>query len=424
MVGTLAFRGFGAGLAVLLTMLVTRYLSITAAAEFLLIFNVTTVAAVCFRWGLDDLIVRRVATCAPPEAPSVISYLMRLAHRRVAIWAVLSALATVAFGFTRLTDITSINVPELATAVVISGLIALTACAGRVQQGRGRTNYAAFVLNILIPGLLLLGLLVLVGLGDAVSSRQLQVTYFGVSLLAYLGTVWASSLLRPYRRRSATERSAERDQAKKDRKAARSLGGVVLSQAALSWVALLIVPVAYGDHLFTSFMVVFKVALLINLLQIALNFTFASRLAALFDAGEFRELQRLTRIMVVSVAVSSGLAAAVIFVARGFVYAFADIDSQDGVLAVLVGSQTFYAISAVYALVLGMCHEEAFLLKVQGGIVTAGVALFVVLSFTAPLQVAVSAFAVTYLALVILLRHRGLRIVGGVASSPPQRRRL
>ena len=121
-------------------MLVTRYLSITAAAEFLLIFNVTTVAAVCFRWGLDDLIVRRVATCAPPEAPSVISYLMRLAHRRVAIWAVLSALATVAFGFTRLTDITSINVPELATAVVISGLIALTACAGRVQRKDGRTH--------------------------------------------------------------------------------------------------------------------------------------------------------------------------------------------------------------------------------------------------------------------------------------------
>lgn len=419
-VSTLAFRGFGAGLAALLTMSVTRYLNISAAAEFLLIFNVTTVAAVCFRWGLDDLIVRRVATCDAPKAPSEISYLMKLAHRRVVIWAVLSALAIAAFGLTRLTHTTGVNVRELATAVIISALIALTACAGRVQQGLGRTNFAAFILNILIPGLLLLGLLVLVSLCDTVSSTQLQVAYLAISLLAYLGTVWVSSLSRPYRKRSATERSAERRQAKTDRKAALRLGGVVLSQVALTWVALLVVPVAYGDQLFTSFMVVYKVALLINLVQIALNFTFASRLATLFNTGEFRELQRLTRIMVVSVAASCAFTAGVIFLARGFFYTFADIASLDRVLAVLVVSQTFYAISAVYALVLGMCYEEAFLLKVQGGIVTAGVTLFVALSFTAPLEVAAGAFAVTYLALVIVLRYQGLRVVRGVSSAPAQ----
>ncbi len=410
-VNILVLRGSGSGLAVLLTLLVARYLEATAAAAFLLLFNVTTVAALCFRWGLDDLIVRRMAAEASAKAAGVSSYLMRLAHRRVALWMFFAAAATVACGLARLQIVNDIGVPELLTAVAISGLIALTASAGRVHQGRGRTNFAALIINILVLGLLVLGLLMLVGIGIALSSWRLQLVYFGISALVYLGIVWGVSLTRPVQFRKTDECAAESARAKVDRKAANRLGGVLLSQQALNWSALLIVPVAYGDRLFTSFMVTYKVALLITLGTSAVIFSFASRLAALFAAAEFDELRRLAKLMMITVAAASGLAAGLVFLGRNFVYTFADVTGLYGVLALLVGSQVFFALSSVYAVILSMCHGEAFLLKAQTSIVGAGVVFFTVLSFTAPLEVSCAAFAVTYLVQLLVLRQGALRIL-------------
>lgn len=397
----------------LLTLSVTRYLDTSAAAAFLLIFNVTTVAAVWFRWGFDDLIVRRVAADTAVKTPRLVPYLMRLAHHRVAIWAALGAAVAVVLGIARPEIAGGISVAELLVAVVISGLLALTACAGRVHQGQHRTNYAAFILNILVPGLLLLGLWALVGLGFVTDSWRLQLIYATISLLTYLGVVWTTPRMHPILFRSPDERWRESAQAKVDRRAANRFGGVVLSQHALHWSALLIVPIAYGDRLFTSFMVTYKVALLIDMVMMAVNFTFASRLAALFAAAEFDELQRLKRIMVVTVAAASGLAAGIVIGLRGFVYSFANVHGIDGILAILVVAQIFFTLSAVYALVLSMCHGEAFLLKAQGGIVISGTAVFVVLCFIAPLEVSVTVFAVTYLTLLLVLRQRALRIVKG-----------
>jgi uncharacterized membrane protein YhaH (DUF805 family) len=405
---TLVLRGLGSGLAVLLTLLVVRYLAADAAASFLLVFNVTTVAAICFRWGLDDVIVRRVAAELHSETSRrSVSYLMKLAHRRVAIWTVVAGVGVAIIAVTKAAPPASeANAQELFNAVAISALIALTSCAGRVHQGQARTDFAAFILNILVPGLLLLGLLAMVAFHLPVSSLRLQLVYAGVALLTYVGIVWAIPVTRPHRARSPEERQSESARAKLDRRAANKLGGVVLSQQALNWAALLVVPIAYGDELFTSFMVTYKLSLLISLIMLAINFTFASRLAGHYAKAEFRELQRLTKLMVVSVAASSALAAAAVFFTRGFVSSFADVDSSDTMLTLLVGAQALFAISAVYALVLTMCHDEAFLLKTQGAVVGAGVILFSALSLIASLDVACTAFPVTYLLLALVLGRR------------------
>lgn len=411
---TLVLRGLGSGLAVLLTLLVVRYLDADAAASFLLVFNVTTVAAVCFRWGLDDVIVRRVAAELNSEAPHrSISYLMKLAHRRVAIWTAVATASLAILALVKVLPPSGGSAQELFNAVGISALIALTACGGRVHQGQSRTDLAALILNILVPGLLLLGLLVLVGLHVPISSARLQLVYVGVALLTYVGIVWGIPLTRPHRAGSAEQRRSESERARVDRRAANKLGGVVLSQQALNWTALLIVPIAYGDELFTTFMVTYKLSLLISLIMLAINFTFASRLAALFSKGEFRELQRATKTMVVSVAASSGLAAAGVFFSRDFVSAFADVDSSDVMLSLLVGSQALFAVSAVYALVLTMCHDEAFLLKTQGAVVGAGVILFSALSLIASLDLACAAFPVTYLLLALVLGRRVHKVTKG-----------
>ena len=411
----LFLRGFGSALAVLLTLFVTRYLETSAAARFLLVFNLTTVAALCFRWGLDNLIARSVATASDADASDLIRRLMLLAHRRVWIWMVLSATFTAVFGLVPGQSTTRLTVWELLIAVGISGLAALTACAGQVQRGLGRINYSSFILNMLVPGLMLSSLLILTSFGFVANSWRLELVYAGVALVSYFGTVWATPAARPYRRHSLSNTPDRSGQAKMEREAANRFGGIVLSQQALNWSALLIVPVAYGDQLFNSFMVTYKVALLTNLVMTAVNFTFLSRLAALYAADEFRQLQRLTRVMVVLVSVSCVLVAAVVFLARGMIYSFGDVEGLDVVLALLVVSQAFFAISAVYAQVLNMCHDEAFVLSAHGIVVTTGVILFVALSFNAPLEAASATFALTYLTLTLLLRHRTLKVTAGFA---------
>jgi O-antigen/teichoic acid export membrane protein len=409
-------RGLGSALAVLLTLSVTRYLETSAAARFLLVFNLTTVAALCFRWGLDYLIARSVATASAENASDLIRRLMQLAHRRVVIWMVLSAAFAAVFGLVRSHGSTRLTVWELLIAVVISGLAALTACAGQVQRGLGRINYSAFILNMLVPGLMLSSLLLLTLFGFVANSWRLELIYASVALLSYFGTVWASPAARPYRSRQLNEAPNRSDQEKMQREAANRFGGIVLSQQALNWSALLIVPVAYGDQLFNSFMVTYKVALLLTLAMTAVNFTFLSRLAALYAAAELQQLRRLTRMMVVLVSVSCVLGAAVVFLARGVIYSFGDVEGLDVVLALLVVSQAFFAVSAVYSQVLNMCHDEAFVLGAHGTVVATGVILFVILSLNAPLEVASATFAVTYFSLMLLLRYRTLKITAGFAD--------
>jgi O-antigen/teichoic acid export membrane protein len=412
-VNILLLRGLGSGLAVLLTVLVTRYLSTKEAAQFLLVFNITTVAAVCFRWGLDDIILRRVASTTDNFERELLTIrLMRLAHKRVFAWSLFAALTFSLATLFRVAEMERLGSLDLTIALCSSSLIALTACAGRVVQAKGRTNLAALVLNILVPGLLLAGLLTLVTVDVAVEATQLTLTYAFVCVVAYLAVVWVPVSNRPLRGAPAVPSSAQ-ESSVIDRKAANRLGGIVVAQQALNWGALLIIPAAYGDQLFTSFMVTYKVSMLISLVMLAVNFTFSARIVGHFSRGEFIELQNLIRLMLTAVGGTSAATGVLVVVARDWIYSFSNVPIRlDVVLAVLVSSQVFFSLAAVCALVLSMCRDEVFLLKAQGGIALVGILLFAALSFTTSLDVAVGALAATYLALAWILQRRVRRIAG------------
>src|SRR3546814_12674790 len=80
----LLLRGAGSGTAVLLTLLVSRVLAPTEAGHFLLLFNMTTIAAACFRWGMDDVIIRGIAAADPSQLRTTAGHLMtRSEERRV-----------------------------------------------------------------------------------------------------------------------------------------------------------------------------------------------------------------------------------------------------------------------------------------------------------------------------------------------------
>lgn len=409
---TLLIRGAGSGVSVLLTVLVARYLDPSAAAKFFLLFNITTIAAICFRWGLDDVIVRRVASQpAPAEARATSARLQTMAHRRVAIWVAASLAGAVIATLTSIYTTPRVTLLELFTAVAISALISLAACGGRAYQGIGRNNLAAFVLNILVPGAALVGFLLIFLTQPNADANELLAIYGGASLLSYTAVIWLFPVARP---RLRIWREIRPDQAlvKQDRSAANRLGGVVLSQQALNWGALLMVPVAYGASIYPSFMVNFKVASLISLVMLAVNFTFAPRLARQFSLGELTGVRSLTRLMIVTVLSSSVALAVLVILLRDTVYAFSDVEPRlDVLLMVLTGGQVLFATSAVYSLVLAMCHQESFLLYAQGALTLAGLALFIVLSFVAPIEVACSVFVFTYGALALVLWRRVSRVL-------------
>lgn len=413
-VNTLMLRGLGSGMAVLLTILVARHFDANDAARFYLVFNITTVASVCFRWGLDDVIVRRVAGAGSRgHGVGFAARLMRAAHHRVFMW---TAVAIAAVGLVKLLRIRGVgefDTTDLVVAVMASALIALTACAGRVIQALGRTNSAALILNILVPGLSVVGLLVILLAGLEIEASQLNLLYGLVSLAAYFAVVWGIPVTRPLVPTTGPDSEGARTALGADRKAANRLGGVVVAQQALNWGALLVVPAAYGDRMFTSFMVTYKVALLISLVMLAVNFTFSSRIAALYSRSEFSELQRLVKLMVLSVAAASVAAAAVVVAARGWIYSFSNVPVRlDEVLVVLVVGQAFFALAAVYALVLSMCRDEGYLLVAQGSVASVGLAVFLVVSFTSPLAVSAAAVSGTYAVLALILRNRAMRVIG------------
>lgn len=404
---TLVLRGLGSGIAVLLTLLASRYMTVTQAAAFLLLFNVTTVGAVCFRWGLDDVIVRRIASSSDPAArESAAGRLMLLAHRRVAIFGLAAAAIAVIAGAAGLDS--GLRPAELAVALVVALTVALTACAGRITQGKGQTNEATVILNVLAPGLCLAGLIAFVGFGESPTSGDLMAVYGGVSLAAYAVFVWLRAGAHPRRLDTSEGRAADTA----DRAAANRLGGVVLAQQALNWGALLVVPLAYGERTFTSFMVTYKVAMLVSLVMLAINFTFASRIAEMHANQNRHELRTLTRAMTLSVGGASILAAIPILLFKDTIYSLGHVPERlDVVLGILLVSQALFAMAAVYALVLSMCHQEAFLLYTQGGIAALGLAVFVVVSVVAPIEVAALALAGNYAVLTIALQRRVGRLL-------------
>jgi len=410
----LVLRGLGSGISVLLALVVARFLGTDAAAKFFLLFNITTIAAVCFRWGMDEIIVRRVATAGTDAQVQVVaSRLLMLSHTRVTVWVVTAGLVVAIAALTPLPSTIGITWVELLAMLAVSAAIALSACGGRVYQGVGRVNFATLILNILIPGLALVGLVTLVAFNVPTSALGLFAIYGTAATLSYVTVVWVLPVARPQLRPKDPSGILDQ-QGRSDLASANRLGGVVLSQQILNWGALLIVPTVYGGAIYTSFNVDFKLASLVSLVMLAVNFTFASRLASLYARRELSELRRLTRQMTIAVVSASVLFGGLLLLSRGAIYKFANIEMEhDFVLVLLVLGQVFFALSAVFSLVLTMSHQERFLLVTQGAVSVLGLTAFAVLSVVGSIEWATGAFLLSYGLLTPMLGRRVWRVLNG-----------
>ncbi len=414
LLNTLVLRGMGSGVSVLFTLLVSRYLETAAASRFFLLFNISTIAAVCFRWGLDEVVIRRVASAPPDAVPGLSRYLVALAHHRVLIWASIGLVATAFLSHPLIqARVSGLSAGEAAAMVVASAMVALVACAARVHQGLGRTNLATFLLNIIVPLLALIGLVLLVGAGLDVSAFGLILLYAAIATAAYCGVVlvqYGVGVVLPQARRSLVYLSDRRA----DLRAANKLGGVVLAQQVLGWGSMLIVPFAYGAAAYNGFVVAQKIATLISLVMLAVNFTLSSRFAALYAAGERAELRRIARISAAAIVGSSLFVALGVIMFRGLIFDFARIEADaTDVLVILLLGQVFFALSALFSVVLSMCRDEDFLLYAQATVNGFGVLIFLGASRWTPLEVACGAFVASFLVLSLALGLRA-RAIGAL----------
>jgi len=410
----IVLRGFGSGVSVLLAMLISRYLSTGDAARFFLLFNASTIAAICFRWGFDEVIIRRIASSAVDEAPRLARQLIRQAHLRVFTWAFFFILVALSLLHPFIRSILfGLTTSEILVVVAASSMIALVACASRVQQGIGRANLATFFLNCFVPSFFLAGFLILVGIKKSIDASALLIMYAFVASTAYAIVVTAGyggplAMLR-------TEPSAiESEYIAQDKLAANKLGGVVMAQQAINWTAFLVVPIAYGDAVYNGFVVTHKVTLLISLFMLACNFAFSSRFATLYSTGQILAIRHLIKLSILMILSASLLVSVTIVVFWQMIINFARIEAgMGGVLAALLLSQVLFSLASQFSLVLSMCRDDNFLLVTQAATNAGGVVIFLLLSYFAQIEVACSAFVVSYLALAAVLGYRVRGIVAG-----------
>lgn len=401
LLNVLALRGGGAGLSVLFTLAVSRYLPAEPAADFLFLFNLSVICAVCFRWGMDEVIIRRVAS-SNGGAPLIAASLVALSHRRV-IFLFLISLPLFFLYFHFFSSMDSARIVQLFSALCIAVFLALTACMARVAQGRGHVNRAAFLLNIVTPGLLLLGLFYFVYAEGFLDADTLVYLYFGIALSVYM-----ISFYRLYGCHLELLKLCKSIPWKnEDSYSANKLGVVVLAQQLLTWVALLLTPYFYGAADYREFVVTHKVATLVSLTMLVVNFTFSRQFAFKYANSEWKSLRQMIFYSLVLIFASALFFSLFVLVLRHEIYSYANInDGAVGLLFILLSSQLFFSVAALFSTVLSMAHEDNYLLTLQLTINGIGALLFTVACSTASLEVASITLVFSYMSLSIFLGWR------------------
>lgn len=407
----LCLRGLGSGVVVLFTVLVSRFLDAQEAAHFFLLFNISAIAAVCFRWGLDEVIIRRVASVPAEMRATLETYMVGISHRRVLVWTIV----VFAIAFIQSRSFVSLGaykleMQEALVLVVASALIALVACAARAHQGSGRTNLATFLLNIIVPFISLLGLLIISAVSQSVKAYDLFLIYACVAVVVYLGVV-SFRYGSPIAIYSKIRTIVHADEIKADTNAANKLGGVVLAQQILIWAALLIVPAVYGEVTYNGFVVAQKIATLISLVMLAINFTLSSRFSSLFSAGLISELRRMVKLSIAAILLSSVTVMVIVLLLRRHIFEFAKVSvDMDVTLAVLLSAQVLFSLASLFSIVLSMCRDDNFLLRAHGLINIIGALSFFLATQAFKIEVACIFFIICYFALAITLGYRVHRI--------------
>lgn len=412
-INVLVFRGFGSGASIFFAVLVARHLNSDDAALIYLLTNIVIVLAVCVRWGMDEVIIRRVAVAAGSEARRVVcGDMLRLGHGRVVrncLW--LFAGVPFFFCVDRYFAVYNLRPEHWLFILVTSFTLALVACYGRVFQGLGKINLAMLLLNILVPGVACIWILGSIVILDEVSVLSIMLEYLLSAVILYVCLlIWTKKKLVGG---ISSLDSLRTKSGRNDLRAANRLGTVIFAQQSLLWGSSLLVPALFDSGIYTVFVISQKLSMVISFVMLAVNFTFSSRMALLFDRKDYVNLSRLVIAAGSFVGVFAVLVAVSVLFFRAEIIDYTNMAYANAgmLLSILVVSQVFNAMSALFSVILSMVHQEKYLMRAQliGNVL--GFALFSMLALRYNITIASCAFVATYLALAIGLLYRIIRIL-------------
>lgn len=344
-------RGIGAVSAVVLALVVSRFLRADEAAEFFLLSTLALVLSIAMRWGVDDLIVRHIATSAD-RINSAIQCLTS-AHIRVLKGGVVGGLLVL--GSSQFVPASS----EIHLLIAFHGacMQALSASVGRVLQGLDRQAASLFALVIATPCMLILGIVVLYAF-DLLTVERALCMYAMSATAAY---ALALGFLPPQVRSTLSLRKLSGGADQNTLQGANRLGIAVVAQQSSSWLILTAPAYLFDAQTYSAVVIAQKLASLVSFPAVVLNFSMATRIARdQCSGGQPRAYASVLRV-VSSVGALSVCALAVVLGLGPAVMTLAGRSLSFEMLFVLALTQVFAALCVALTTVLVMRKREGFL---------------------------------------------------------------
>lgn len=363
-------RGFGSISSIAFTILIARTLDVNSSAKWFFILNLITVISVCLRWGYDDVIVRSVATAFTfSDKEIVIKDLIYLFTSRIIIN------SAIIFAIYIIIDI-NINFDKISTMdffyiIIGSAILSLSVCVGRIYQGLGYINRAAFIITILVPLLSILTILLLPNLSIDIKLHTVLITFLFAILCSFLipyyylakeivvlNNIYSKFITNAFNFRNKLSCPLT--------KSANHLGFVVLAQQALQWGSLLLVPLIFNSEVYTAYVVSQKSSMSVSLVALIVGFSISGKIATLFKSGSVDALRKYLKIGSFIILLGSLAFLSILYILSNYIFSFSKINyvDKDIIFLELLVGQIPFGLSSFFAIFLTMSGNEKFLTKV------------------------------------------------------------
>lgn len=326
-----ALKAIGAGLAFALNVVIGRTLGVEGAGLYFLALSLVTIISVVTRFGLDNSLLRFIASAVAVEDWARAKGVYRLGMATVTLASLLAG-AAVSLGSQTIAD-SIVGQPQLGPVLQVMGLatlgMALMFLVAECLKGIKRIGGAVTVSSILYP---LIAIVLVVPLSERFGPAGAASAYaIGVSLAAFSGLAIWYGYTRGVVHGRPTFAFSELWES------CRPLWAMsIITKAIMPWLPLLLLGFFASAEDAGIFGAATRVAMLITFLLIAVNTAISANFAELHAKGELQALARLARrFALITTLVTSPILLVLIF-ASDFVMGIFGADFARGGIALKI----------------------------------------------------------------------------------------
>ena len=406
-------RALGAALAFALNVIIGRLLGAEGAGLYFLALSIVTIATVVTRLGLDNSLLRFIASGAALQEWARVLGVYRLGMRAVALATLVASALIVLAGPTLAREI--LSAPGLAPVLQVMGLgalgLAIMMAGAECLKGLKRIAPAVSVASVIFP---LVAMAVVWPLTDRFGPAGAAGAYaIGVSVSALIGWLLWRRYTSPYDDTAPAFAWTELWDS------CRPLWLMsIISKAVLPWSPLLILGFFASPDDVGVFGAATRIAMLVTFLLIAVNTVISPKFAELHAKGDIQALARIARRFALLITVATSPLFIGLIVAGDQVMGLFGPDFVRGgqALAILAIGQAVNALTGSAGALLMMTGHER---EIRNASLVAGV-LVVGLSFAliptysligAAIATAVAVAAMNLISIVFIKRRLGISVM-------------